>query len=172
MKILVTGKSGSGKTTLLNSLGLQNIHFADDYVKEVMYKKDSGFYKDVVKEFGDVINDEGLDSEKLGTIVFNDKEKMDRLNQLVVPYIREWISSLPGGAIVEMAVYINMEDAYKDLFTKVILIERDDNNIDDKFKYLEIKSQPIGDNKIKYTHIIKNDGHIGDATIELKSLLT
>ncbi len=171
MKIVITGKAGSGKTTLLKSMGLPNIFIADEFVKQVLYVEGTEAYKDITNQFPNVSDDGKIDTSKLGKIVFNNKEKMDELNKIVQPYIAEWIKTLPEGAIVELATYINFEDLFKDLFNKVILITRKNPDISDKFGYLDKKNQPINDSEIKYNHLIENDDHIGDAVIELKSLL-
>ena len=83
MIIGVMGMSGSGKSTFsdfLKELGAELID-ADKIAREVMEKDSEGFLE-AVKVFGEEIlfPDGELNRKKLGSIVFSDKEKLEKLN--------------------------------------------------------------------------------------------
>lgn len=90
MIIGLTGQSGSGKTTvsrMIENLGYSVI-ICDDVAREVTTSK-SECNALLAEEFGaDIINDdETLNRAKLGQIVFDDRNKLDRLNELIFPFI-------------------------------------------------------------------------------------
>lgn len=169
-KILVTGQSGSGKTTLLKRMNLDNIFYADAFVKEVLYKKGHKVYEQIISEFETLSKGDYIDTKELGQIVFNDNEKLTIVNNIVMPFVKDWLTNLKDGSIVEMAGYINMENEYKDYFSTVILITRKDRDLS-KFKYMGKNTDPILGNDIEYDYIIKNDSSIEQGTTELKKYL-
>lgn len=167
---VVTGQSGVGKTTILKSLGFASVYFADEFVKNVLYKKGHPVYDKIIEMFSSLKQDEYIDTKELGPILFADKSKLEQVNQMIFEYVAEWLKSLPGGSIVEMAAYMHLEELYKPFFGKVVLIERE-NKDTSKFNHIKDDFQPIENKQIKYDILIKNNGHIADATIELKGKL-
>lgn len=91
MKVIgLTGGIGSGKSTaarFLASLGAEVIDL--DKVGHGALKKGSGAYKQAIREFGVGIldKDREIDRAKLGEIVFNDQQALNRLNKIVHPEI-------------------------------------------------------------------------------------
>ena len=81
----ITGSIGSGKSTvseIMKQFG-GNIINADEIAKELM-KRSKPAYHLVVEYFGkDILAPDGeIDRKALGNIVFNDKEKLNKLNAL------------------------------------------------------------------------------------------
>ena len=168
MKILITGKTGVGKTTLLKNLENKNIIFADDLVKNVFYKNDHPCFKQVVNHFGnEIITNDHIDTKKLGSIVLNNQREFDELSNIVNPFVYEYIKNLNGDYIIEMAAYAKYESYFKDLFDKVILITRDKQIMDDKFKYMNSRVNPLNVEPEKFDYKIIND-NLDRATEELK----
>ncbi|NQZ65938.1 MAG: dephospho-CoA kinase [Mycoplasmatales bacterium] len=160
--VVVTGKAGSGKSTLLKNSKLENVHYLDDVVKNILYKRNSKLYWEIKKHFGKkVVSLFKVKTKKLGKIVFNDSKKMAILNDIVEPYIKTYLNILKLDKdklhIVEMAAYINLESKYKSFFDKVIIIKRNNNDISNKFNYLKNKVNPIINKDIEGAIIIKND---------------
>lgn len=93
MKILgVTGGVGAGKSTILSYLEEQYQAFlilADEVGHDLMQVGEP-VYKEVVQEFGTEILTEKkeIDRKILGKVVFEDKEKLQRLNQIVHPAVK------------------------------------------------------------------------------------
>ena len=167
---LITGRSGSGKTTLLKSLDLDNIVFADDFVKEVLYKNGHEVYSELLKAYPTLTEGDFINTKELGKIILNDETELDKVNEIVSPFIKQWLTNLPDGTIVEMATYINLENEYKDFFSKIILITRNNRNLS-KFSYAGKGIDPIKDVNIKYDFLIENNDTLESATSELKEII-
>ncbi len=91
-RIGITGGIGSGKTTacrLFEVLGIP-VYYADDRAKWLM-QNDEQLIQKLKSTFGDqVYNQDGqLDRAYLAGIVFNDRAKLDQLNGIVHPAVRE-----------------------------------------------------------------------------------
>lgn len=85
----LTGGIGSGKTTLakyFHSYGIP-VYIADDEAKKIMQSQE---IIDAIKStFGDTVFEKKiLSREKLAEIVFNDSEKLERLNTIVHPAVK------------------------------------------------------------------------------------
>ena len=90
LKVGITGGIGSGKTTVcqvFEFLGIP-VYYADDRAKWLM-NNDPKLTEGVKKLFGkEAYTDEGqLNRKYIAAIVFKDKEKLAKLNQLVHPAV-------------------------------------------------------------------------------------
>ena len=90
-KIGITGGIGSGKTyvaSVFQSLGIP-IFNADIQAKKIMTSSGK-LIKLVKEEFGnDIYKDSDLNKEKLASIVFSNSDKLQKLNSLVHPIVKE-----------------------------------------------------------------------------------
>ena len=95
MVIGITGGVGCGKSTVLNILcNKYNAHIIDaDKVAHRLMEPLGQVYEKVRNYFGDeIISEDGnIDRKKLGKIVFNNKEKLEKLNGIVHPMVKETI---------------------------------------------------------------------------------
>ena len=128
MLICITGQIGSGKTSLLNefkSLDFKTFEM-DKYIHEI-YKKNKIGYQLIKKNFGDsYVNEIEVDRKKLGQLVFNDNKKLNKLNSLTIPLIRQKILELKNineHIFVELGIYLKYEKLFNDLFDHIILIK-------------------------------------------------
>ena len=90
LKVGITGGRGSGKTTVcqvFEKLGVP-VYYADQRAKELM-EDDKQLIAEIKKEFGDDIYDADgkLMRKQLAEIVFNNEEKLVKLNSLVHPAV-------------------------------------------------------------------------------------
>ena len=90
LKVGITGGIGSGKTTVcqvFEKLGVP-VYYADQRAKELM-EDDKQLIAEIKKEFGDdIYNAEGkLMRKQLAEVVFNNEEKLVKLNSLVHPAV-------------------------------------------------------------------------------------
>lgn len=86
----LTGMSGAGKTTACEVFAENGFCVIDcDIVSREVVEKGRPALSAIAAEFGkDVLSVDGeLDRKKLGGIVFGSREKLDRLNELIYPYI-------------------------------------------------------------------------------------
>lgn len=86
----LTGGIGSGKTTIANyfqSFGIP-VYIADDEARKIMRSSE---IIDIIKNtFGEAIFENGiLNREKLAKIVFNEPEKLEKLNNIVHPTVKK-----------------------------------------------------------------------------------
>lgn len=96
-KLGLTGGIASGKSAvaaMLRELGF-DIIYADSIARELI-EPGQPTYEEVVREFGpDIVDAKSstgqIDRKKLGAIVFTDRAKLDRLNAIVHPRVRERI---------------------------------------------------------------------------------
>ena len=128
MLICITGQIGSGKTSVLKEF--QNLGFKtfemDEYIHNI-YKKGEIGYQLIKKTFGDLyVNDVEVDRKKLGQLVFNNKEMLDKLNNLTIPIIQQKIielKKLNDDIFVELGIFLNYEAEFENLFDYVILVK-------------------------------------------------
>jgi dephospho-CoA kinase len=132
LRVGLTGSIGVGKSfvgSVFVQLGCRLLD-ADDTAREVVLPGTEGL-QNIVNEFGpDVLQSDGLlDRKVLGSIVFADPEKRQRLNAILHPRIIErqdeilntWESDDPHGiAIVDAALMIE-SGGYK-RFDKLIVV--------------------------------------------------
>lgn len=96
MKIIgITGSSGSGKSTVSKVLEKElkaKAIYADDIVKQ-MQQKGTKYFEKIVETFGkDVTQEDGtLNRKKLAEIIFQDKAKKEKLDNLTYKYVVEEI---------------------------------------------------------------------------------
>lgn len=92
MKIGLTGSSGSGKSTASNFFKQNGFFIIDfDKISRDVYYKDGPCLKELINYFGNTIIDKNgeLKRKELGKIVFNNPQKLNKLNQIVRKYIIE-----------------------------------------------------------------------------------
>lgn len=86
----ITGGIGSGKSTVCKVFEILGVpvYYADDRAKKIL-DSNGEVVKEVVKTFGQEILDKEkkIDRKKLAALVFNDKEKLEKLNKIVHPAV-------------------------------------------------------------------------------------
>lgn len=130
MKIIgITGGIGSGKSVVLNILGEEfgaYIVEADRLAHRLMEPGEIA-YKRIIQEFGADILDESkyINRVKLGSIVFNNEEKLNILNNIVHPAVKQTIINMIEEQkkcsteyfIIEAALLI--QDGYKNICDEI-----------------------------------------------------
>ena len=100
LKVGITGGIGSGKTIVcrvFETLGIP-VFYADDAARYLM-ENDAALINSVKELFGESIYNNGKPNrEKIASIVFADKEKLQQLNALMHPatirYAKQWMDSM------------------------------------------------------------------------------
>lgn len=90
IKIGITGPMGSGKSycsKLFEDTGIK-VFYTDIVAKEVI-KNNTSLRKEIISEFGDVYDSNGIIPHKLRNIVFVEggEQKLEMLNNIVHPYV-------------------------------------------------------------------------------------
>lgn len=121
----ITGGVGAGKSTVLGFLKdhYQAVVCEADQVAHELQSRGEVCYEKIVKEFGNGILKDNLeiDRQKLGSIVFSDGQKLQKLNQIVHPEVKAFIRKKKkdeqekgtGLFVVEAALLI--EDHYEEI---------------------------------------------------------
>lgn len=123
----LTGGIGSGKSTvarMFQNLGVP-VYFADNEAKRIM-RESAEVKKKLLLTFGaETFDQDSLNTAYLAKIVFNDKDKLDRLNAIVHPAVeadfRNWVSKQSVGLVVQENPLI-FEKKKQDRFDKIILV--------------------------------------------------
>jgi dephospho-CoA kinase len=132
LRVGLTGSIAVGKSYVASAFGELGCHIldADQTAREAVSPGSAGL-ETVVKEFGvEVLNPDGtLNRQRLGTIIFADEEKRQKLNHILHPFIiarqdeimREWERDDPNGiGIIDAALMIE-SGGYR-RFDKLIVV--------------------------------------------------
>lgn len=91
IKVGITGGIGSGKSTVCKVFELLGIpvYYADLEAKQILDNNEE-VKQEILNFFGiEVLNSEGkIDRKKLASFVFNNKEKLEKLNSIIHPVVR------------------------------------------------------------------------------------
>ena len=190
MFIGVTGGVGAGKSTILQILeDKYNAHIimADDVARELM-NKGKASYRAIVKEFGDdILREDGeIDRQKLADIVFQDEEKLNKLNSIVHPLVRKAIvkeqkqvnKKEPDRLIVLEAALL-IEAGYKEILDELwgVIVQKEIRiqRLMDSRGYTREKSESIIANQLSDEEfrancdfIIDNSGTLEDTTEQIR----
>ena len=190
LKIGLTGGIGTGKSSVteaFQSLGAAVINA--DLLGHDAYLPGTIGFEEVVTEFGqDIVGSDGqIDRKKLGPIVFSDSSKMDRLNEIMHPLIRDLIeerlvtleSNQNKVAVVEAAILI--EAGWKSLFDEIWVVISDPeevinrlgvrNGLSREDAVKRIDSQMSNDERIEHGDVVvENTGSMEDLQTRVNSL--
>ncbi len=192
MIIGITGGIGAGKSTILNILKnnyCYNIFEADAIAKEIM-TEGNAVYNKIVEYFGtEILNDDNsLNSEKISSIVFNNRDKLNMLNNIVHPGVIEEIERRIANLrnhgedkfVIEAALLIE-SGCYK-LCDQIWYIDtntdvrrkrlKESRNLTDK-RIDEIIGNQLDKSKfLKYSDIvIDNSSNLSDTALQIQKLL-
>ena len=132
----LTGGIGTGKTevsNILRRLGAEVIN-ADEMAHDT-YRRGSDAWSSLRSAFGDrILTAEGeIDRRVLGSVVFDDPDALNRLNEIVHPAVRsllvERLGELDdkdtGAAVVE--VVLLLEAGWQELFDEIWVVTADED---------------------------------------------
>ena len=128
MKIIgLTGGIGSGKTTIakmFNTLGVP-VYFADIEAKKIMHRSTEVRNK-LIDEFGgDTYLNGVLNREYIANIIFNDKDQLSTINNIVHPVVEKdfklWISKQEAPFVMQENALI-FENKKQNSFDAVITV--------------------------------------------------
>lgn len=133
LKVGLTGGIGSGKSEVAKRLGAHGaiVIDADKIAREVVEPGTPGLER-VVAEFGpEVLHEDGsLNRERLGSIVFADKQRLAALNGIVHPLVGARVAELqeaaPADAIVVYDVPLLTENNLASMYDVVIVVDASD----------------------------------------------
>lgn len=144
LKIGLTGNIGSGKTSVaqvFEVLGIP-VFYADDESKKLFLNPD--VKKELIQLFGNdiITKSKQVDKQKLASIVFNDKTKLEQLNNLLHPLVYE-----------RYLAWINKQQATYTILEAAILFESGFN------KYVHQSICVYADKKSRIERIVTRDSY-------------
>jgi dephospho-CoA kinase len=185
----LTGSVGSGKSTvaqIFRELGAYVVDW-DELARDVT-RPQSRAWKEIVEYFGkDVLNEDlTINRQKLADIVFRDKEKMARLNQIIHPRVFEEddritneIKNLDPDALIVKDVPLLFE-ARRPALDKVVVVSAseetqlrrlEEKGISREDAKKRIESQFPLEGKIKSADfVINNDGSLEETKKQVEEI--
>lgn len=129
----LTGGVGTGKSTVSGFLREMGVPVIDaDEATRAVQEPGLPAFEEIVREFGPAVVCEGrLDRAQLADIVFSDPERLERLNQIVHPRVRQWMAERQveadrrGEPWVVVDIPLLYETGREELFKAVILVYAD-----------------------------------------------
>ena len=186
MKIIgITGGIGTGKTKALNFFKSKNIpcYESDRRAKDLL-NSDIELIKAIKSIFGeDIYNESGIDRKALASIVFNDEESLQILNDTVHPFVKSDFNKFIRKEESKIIFYesaIIFEHAMQEYFDKIILlispfedrikrlVKRDGFSLDQIKK--RISNQFDDKDKIPLSDYIINNKFWEDTVLELEKI--
>ncbi len=128
-KIALTGNIGCGKSTvakLFRELGAYTVD-ADRIIRS-FYKKGHPVYEKVLREFGkEILDEEGnIDRKKLAKIVFHDREKLRKLEEITHKALYEELEkiykTLPEDAVVFVEATLLIEKGTYKNYDRTVVV--------------------------------------------------
>lgn len=187
----LTGGIASGKSTADEFFEKKKIPIIDsDLIAHKIMEIGQNGYKAVVDYFGtDILNDDQtINRRKLGGIVFNDKAKLKKLNELTHPLVHQEIKQQMARyranqeKLVVIDVPLLFESGFESLCNGVLVIsitpelqiERlmKRNAFTKKEAIARINNQmPLSEKEKRATYVVANTGTIDDLEKKLSDLL-
>lgn len=187
----LTGGIASGKSTADSFFEQENIPIIDsDLIAHQIMEIGQPGYKAIVNYFGTTIlcNDQTINRRKLGEIVFNDKNKLKKLNELTHPIIYQEIKlqmeqyRLEKKKLVIIDVPLLFESGFESLCDGILVISISPelqikrlmkrNNFTKKEALARINNQmPLREKEKRATYVVANTGTINDLENKLSDLL-
>jgi len=129
----LTGGIGSGKTTvskIFNAFGVKV--FNSDSVAKNLLNTNNEIRKEVIELFGDVYENNLINAKKLASIVFNNSELLNKLNQIIHPRVNKefinWVKNNNREKLLLKESAILIESGGHKNLDQVILVISDESN--------------------------------------------
>jgi len=165
----ITGSIGCGKTTISNILREQGylVYDADKWVKYIYYRKE--FLEVIRNNFPDAFDGNFFNKRKLRTLVFDNKERLKILENLIHPFLTERLRKIirknKNKDIVFFDVALLFENGWDKFFDFIILADVDketqklrvmkrDNISAEDFQKIDNIQMPMDEKKAKVDFVI------------------
>ncbi len=123
MVIGLTGSIASGKTLTTNylkSLGYKVID-CDEISHQIILKPNKGYYE-LINNFDDILDNDIISRDKLRSIVFNNKEQLLKLNNILHPLIYDEVKSQITNELVFIDCPLLFETNFTSLCDETIVV--------------------------------------------------
>ena len=132
----ITGGVGAGKSTVLGFLetAFRAVVCEADKVAHMLQEPGEVCYEEIIEEFGGSIlaKDGKIDRKKLGSIVFLNEKKLQKLNRIIHPQVKAYIrkkkeeEKVVGTQIFVIEAALLIEDHYEEICDELWYIHTPD----------------------------------------------
>jgi dephospho-CoA kinase len=128
IKLGITGGIGSGKTVVCEILSLHGVPvYIADVESKILTDISPVIRKKLIELFGeDIYNGEYLNRSLLASYIFNDKDKLQAVNNIIHPevykHFGEWCASHSKKRLVAMESAILFESGFNKVVNKTIMV--------------------------------------------------
>ena len=188
VKVALTGGIASGKSEILTHLMMSGyvIYSTDSLAHDVL--KHEGKQK-VIDTFGTgIVDTKGeINRSALGKIVFNDNDKLNKLNDIIHPFVKirieEIIKANPDLDIIFFEVPLLFESNMQDMFDVTIniycdidiqinrIVNRHNRSVEDALSIIRSQMGTYERNK-RATYAIDNSGEIADTFKKIDKIVS
>lgn len=173
ISIAIVGNIASGKSTVENVLREKGYKVFDSDI--IAHEVLDDLSEKILKAFKDYdISENGrISRQKLGALVFNDKNLKEKLENIVHPEIKDRLKKIFEENKLEKYIFVSIpllfEVGWRNLFDKILFIYTEDkirlnrlmqrNNFTKDEALARIKSQLPQEEKVKVSDFIINNNH-------------
>jgi dephospho-CoA kinase len=185
----LTGGVGSGKSTVAGMLaGLGATVVDADEATHAVYAPGTDGFDAIVDAFGsEYVRDGQIDRKRLGDLVFQDEAARLRLNAIVHPRVRDWMTARTaeavdrGADVVIQDVPLLFESRLQDLFSSTVLVyARPQTQVErlveqrglsrDRALSMLASQMPIDEKRSLATFVIDNDGSVEETRRQVEEV--
>ncbi len=173
ISIAIVGNIASGKSTVENVLQKKGYKvFDSDIIAHEVLENLSEKILEAFKRY-DILENGKISRQKLGALVFNDKNLKEKLENIIHPEIKVRIKKIFEENKLEKYIFVSIpllfEVGWRNLFDKILFIYTEDkirlnrlmqrNNFTKDEALARIKSQLPQEEKVKVSDFIINNNH-------------
>lgn len=180
ISIAIVGNIASGKSTVENVLRKKGYKvFDSDIIAHEVLDDLSEKILEAFKDY-DISENGRISRQKLGALVFNDKNLKEKLENIVHPEIKDRLKKIFEENKLEKYIFVSIpllfEVGWRNLFDKILFIYTEDkirlnrlmqrNNFTKDEALARIKSQLPQEEKVKVSDFIINNNHSIDVLLK------
>lgn len=191
--VVITGGIGTGKSTAVNIIKDMGFTVLDsDKIVHEGYNIGSELYYKIIDNFGEKILKENsaIDRQELGKIVFNNDERLNKLNEIVHEYVYDKLNdgikeSSDSVIFLDIPLILETKDMHEPVYDEIWLIYvseetqrkrltdraiSENKNPEDVLKIID-KQIPIEEKVFMADEVINNEGSRNALEEKIKNLL-
>ena len=188
----LTGGIASGKSTVSNMLKTKGFTIVDaDIAARKVVEPGEPAYEQIIEAFGEgiLLEDLTIDRKKLGALIFADEALRMKLNSIVHPAVRAWMTREKDRAIEngEKTVFLDIPLLFESRLTymveRTILVYVDEetqlkrlmarNGLSEKEAQMRIRAQmPLSEKKALADAVIDNNGSPEETKQQLEKIVS